>query len=305
MINISKETHPELYLDYKKCVEFCSNIPSTTYNNHVDFHMLWKTIIPFGRKQTLPIKSFITTQNLNNCTLNLWSNVDLSHNEYLKPLLPYVKLRRWDAIKESKDTPLEKHIDKLNLSDDFCWVDGDLFRALCLYKYGGLYHDTDVIFLRDLAPLFNQEFMYTWGLETELISGGMIRLFKESQLGLDILNEISQTQPRIKSADWSAYIVYPRVRTYNKNWTIFPSVFFNTEWHIPNNEVPEDMQALIDSPNPMHLCKHSFSNQLYEGVFSWHWHNGWTFEAEEGSKWQILENKVNKNVIEQLGIYPI
>ncbi len=300
MIDISIETHAELYLDHNRCVEFCKNIPATTYDEHVDFHMLWKVGRPFGRKQIVPVKSFLTTQNLDKCTLNLWSNIDLSDNEYLKPFLPYIKLRTWNAVEEAKGTPLEGDIGKLSLSDSQCWVDGDLFRALCLYKYGGIYHDTDVFFLKDFAPLLNQEFMYTWGLETAFISGGMIRIFKGSKLSVDILREISQINPRQNSADWSGYKVYPKVRQYNEDWTIFPCGFFNTEWQISNEEVGDNAEyrRFISFP----FQKTDYANELYDGVFSWHWHSQWDAEVEEGSKWQILEDKVNRAVEKKYGV---
>lgn len=39
------------------------------------------------------------------------------------------------------------------------------------------------------------------------------------------------------------------------------------------------------------MKKTKYSNQLYDGVFSWHWHNNWNTPIEIGSKWQIIENK--------------
>ncbi len=303
MINISKETHPDLYNNHKKCVEFCKNIPDNTGTDSydlIDFHMLWKEGKPFSRKQILPIKSFLATQNLNNKIFNLWSNVDLTDNEYLKPFLKYIKLQIWDAETVAKDTILESQIYKLKLTDSQCWVDGDLFRALCLYKYGGVYLDADVVFLRDFGPLLDQEFMYTWGLEDRFISGGMIRLFKHSQLVKDILHEISQIDATLNSADWSGYKVYPKVREYNKNWTIFPCTFFNTEWGISNKEVGNNAEYRKFITYP--YKKTDYSNELYDGVFSWHWHSNWDAKIEKGSKWQILEKKINNKIQNKFNI---
>jgi hypothetical protein len=50
------------------------------------------------------------------------------------------------------------------------------------------------------------------------------------------------------------------------------------------------------------LCNNSNNktDHLYDGVFSWHWHNGWREEIEVGSKWEILESRFDKEVKEKI-----
>ena len=45
-------------------------------------------------------------------------------------------------------------------------------RLLVLHKYGGVWVDMDVVFLRDFKPLLDQEWMYMWGSETDFIKEG-------------------------------------------------------------------------------------------------------------------------------------
>ena len=113
MLDITEENSYDLYYNVEECVKFCKSIPNTVHKEHTDYHIFWNVGLPFGRKQMLPIKSFLCTQNLNNSTLNVWSNIDLSDNEYLKPYLPYINVKIWDPIKESQNTPLENRFDLL------------------------------------------------------------------------------------------------------------------------------------------------------------------------------------------------
>lgn len=340
MINISKETHPDLYSDYKKCVQFCKEIEHVDNKKKVNFHILWKEGLPFGRKQAISVKSFLATQNIDNKSLTLWSNKDLSRNKYLKSLIPYINLKYWNPLNEAIGTPLENQIDLLSLEDNQCWVDGDIFRALCLYKYGGVYCDADIVFLRDFGPLLEQEFAYTWGLEENSISGGIIHMHKEGKLATDVIfHIISQDnirdldkaellihidRPSLRnmlrennfwieiqkdvvqqsldmingknSAEWSNGIYYS-IKNNNPDWTIFPCGFFNTEWQIPEEEMEKDKELRKFVTYPFKKTK--YSNELYDGVFAWHWHSNWKARISKGSKWQILEELTEKKFKEK------
>lgn len=303
MLNITEENNTSLYYNVDDCVNFCKKIENIKLKEHVDFHMFWNVGLEFERKQLLPIKSYICTQDLEMTKLNIWSNIDLSNNEYIKPYLNYINLRIWDPIKESKDTLLEGRENILKINDKLNWLAGDLFRILCLHKYGGLYADFDTVFLRDLSPVLNQEFMYKWSFQKNMINGAVIRMYKNSKLSQDLVKELIKIQPAPGSVCWSTQL-YETVRKYNKDWTIFPCGFFNTEWQIkltdseksdPKNK---ELIKFITSP----FKKTDLSNQLYDGVFMWHWHNGWKEEIENGSKWYILEEKYDKIFLEKFKI---
>lgn len=281
MIDINEEKNPELYYDLEKCMYFCKKINNTDYPTMTYFHMFWNVGLPFGRKQTLPIKSFLATQNQNNTKLIVWSNEDLTKNDYFKPFINKVEFKIYCPIEESKGTVLEGKTDILNLSDSRNWSKGDLFRILILHKYGGVYIDFDVVLLRDFAPLLNQEFMYKWGLETNMINGAIMRMFEGSKLTQDLLREIIKGGLYPNSTNWSTDL-YVKVRNYNKEWTVFPSGFFNSEWAD---------RKYYDTP----LLPFKNNNwDWYEGAFSWHWHNKWDDEIEEGSKWEYLESMMDK-----------
>jgi hypothetical protein len=281
------ESCSELYTDGNKALAFAKAIPETIYPEKTNFHFCWRVPGEFGRKQVLAIKSAIVTQNLENVNIILWSNVDLSRNEFIQPILRHIELRIYDPFKEALDTPLES-LRLLTKDDSHHWLGGDLFRLLILYKYGGVYCDQDVVLLRDFAPLLDQEFMYQWGTETinssqnTKINGAVMRMFKQSKLATDLITLLPAMPAGFDSTDWSATL-YGEVRKTNKNWTIFPCAFFNTEW-----------QLFINMGESAHPFKKGIDSNLdFDGAFSWHWHNKWDSVIEKGSKFCRLESKVN------------
>lgn len=285
MIKIDEENNSELYYEnLPACLDFCKSInDDVNINHHTDFHVFWNVGLPFGRKQLLNLKSYLCTQDLKKTKYNLWCNIDITNNQQLRPFLPYINFKIYDPYKEVKGTVLENRMELLQAQDDRNWAKGDLFRLLVLHNYGGVYTDVDVAFLRNFAPLLEQEFMYKWGREKNMINGAIMHMFKGSQLSKQLLFEISRGYSAPGTTIWSTNL-YERVRSYNKNWTVFPSGFFNSEWQDIN----------VDVWNPMK--KYEYSN--YEGSFSWHWHNKWNDDIEVDSKWYSIEQKFN-NIIRE------
>ena len=109
---ISFETHKDLYrfdsLDrIYNSLKFAKELPPSHFSESVNFHFYWRVPKEFERKQALPIKSTIVSQDLTKTKIILWSNVDLKNNEYVKPMLPFIETRIWDLKEQSKDSPLD------------------------------------------------------------------------------------------------------------------------------------------------------------------------------------------------------
>jgi hypothetical protein len=66
--------------------------------------------------------------------------------------------------------------------------------------------------------------------------------------------------------------------------TVFPSPFFNTEWQADPRFKPFE-----NTPN---------SANMYDGAFAWHWHNRWDEPIQEGSKFQRLEARIDRKLLE-------
>lgn len=296
MSTICFTTHRELYLFDStervfESLRYAKNLPTPEWNEETTFHFYWRVPREFGRKQALPVKSAITTQDLSKTKIVLWSNVDLSDNPYVKPMLPFIQHKIWDLNKEIKDTPLENSSTMRGIVDDYlCYLGGDIFRLLCLHKYGGVYIDMDVVVLRDFSPILPHEFMYQWGSSGTTSSepvikqnGAIMRLKANSKLSIDLLEELKTTPAQPNSTCWGTQL-YHKVWNKNKDWLTLPCAWFNTEWGMSKTIQP---------------FKKNFegndSSELFDGAFTWHWHNKWDEPIEDGCKFHILENIVENN----------
>lgn len=287
MINISLESNPDLYsCDIGKCLEFLANIRDEDYqypDNVVNFHLY--TDIK-NEKELLSVKSFIATQNRDKTILNLWTDVDISSNELIKPYLKYVNYRIYNPIKESLGTILEGKQEYLIAKDKRHWMQSGILRFLALSKYGGIWMDMDMVLLRDFKPIMDQEFAYMWENYTDFgrIGGkdqygpcaALISGFKGGEFANKCLNKIVETRIRYNSACFDHELLAKVYREHK--FTVFPSCFFNTEWQMK----PDVSKPIIDG----WFTKNDYSKNLYLQAFSWHWHNS------HRSKWAVgLDSK--------------
>ena len=237
----------------------------------------WPKVRRFGRKQALPVKAFFATQDPSMCSLVLWSDQDLSANEWLQPFLPRLTLRIYDPAVESRGTPLEAYPKIYRQRDSRVYRDGDLFRILVLHNYGGVYADMDTVLLRSLGVLLDQEFVYQWDRFDDMYAPALMRLRKGGDFVRELVQGIVEIPPG--KYNWGRENV-KRAILRGRPITVFPSPFFNTEWQADPGFKP--FERTPESAN------------LYDGAFAWHWHNQWDAPIEEGSKFQILEARIGR-----------
>lgn len=276
-----------LYYDMDAVMSFLRILPNVrTVEHEVDFHAYWKTVRPFGRKQILPIKSFLATQPPN-FHFTLWSNTDLTTNELLRPWLPYITFKLYNPVKEGRYTILEGK-PQLQQDDYLVFSGGDLFRALILHKYGGVYVDMDSVFMRSFDPLFGAQFMYKWSFQPTMISSAVMYLYAQSQLSLELLRGIIEIPAG--GTNWGCV---NNMRAFAvKPFRVLPCAFFNPEWQI--RLTPEEKLASPDFAEPFKV--NAWTNNMYEGSFIWHWHNRWDEPIQPGCKFEILEKQVEEKL---------
>ena len=272
-------------IHYINSLEFAKKMINN--DDKMVFHCFWRVPRDFGRKQAAVIKSIITSHKdqLHNIEINLWSNIDLSSNEYVKEFIEFINFRIWNLSNEIKGTTLED-CGFLNISDNLCYLEGDLFRLLILSKYGGFYIDMDVIVLRNMSPLNKFEFLYQWGTsgfndsEPNIkMNGAIMRLNNNSEVSKEYLEILKITPPVKDSFAWGTDM-YSKIQS--DIW-VFPGIWFNSEWGFEETSL-----------NPFNKVE---NYSLFDGAFTWHWHNRWDSEIEEGSKFEILESMINKEFL--------
>lgn len=277
---------------YEKSLEFAKMLPNSN-NENLIFHLFWRVPKDFGFKQCSVIKSIIASHihKLNKIEINLWSNVNLSNNKFFQEISNYVNLKIWNLQEEIKGTILERcfFLNDENVHDSLCYLEGDLFRLLTLHKYGGFYIDMDVLVLRDMTPLNSYEFLYQWGptgfkcfhtntIDTNLrMNGAIMRLNKNSDLSLEFLEILSSTPPAKNVPVWGSYLYSKTVRN---SVLALPCIWFNSEWGYEDTTFEP-------------FKKHD-NIKMFDGAFTWHWHNRWDENIENGSKFDLIYNKIQK-----------
>jgi hypothetical protein len=290
LIPIALSTHYELYHDWRKALEFCRALPDVPPPSPVNFHMFWRersgrwwpALRPFGRKQALPVKAFLATQDVEQCTLTLWSDTDLSDNPWLRPYLSRLTLRVYDVAREAQGTPLEAHPRVYRQRDARVYRDGDLFRVLVLFKYGGVYADMDTVLLRSLGVFLDQEFVYQWDRFDDLYAPALMHLRQGGAFARELVQGLIEIAPG--KYNWGRENVKRAIHR-GRVITVFPSPFFNTEWQA--DPAFEPFKRTPASAN------------LYEGAFAWHWHNKWDDPIEPGSKFARLEATIDARLAAQ------
>jgi hypothetical protein len=290
LIAVSLETHRELYHDWRQALAFCRMLPDVSPPAPVRFHFywrerhgrLWRTVRPFGRKQALPIKAFLATQDRARCAATLWSDRDLSDNDWVQPLLPHITLKVYDAAAEACGTPLESHPRVYAQQDARAYRDGDLFRSLILYKYGGVYVDMDVVLLRSLGVFLDQEFVYQWDRFDDMYVSALTHVRAGSPFARELVEGLIVLRPG--KYNWGRENIR-RAFERGHRITVFPSPFFDTDWQAHSTFTP-----FANTPE---------TADLYDGAFAWHWHNQWDAPIEPGCKFERLERRMEQRLVEQ------
>jgi hypothetical protein len=308
MIDIKFKTHPECYIDYKKCLKFLSEIDEEKHEypeGITPFHVYTEVRTD---KELECIKSFLATQNLEKTKLIVWSDYNIEDNAMIQPYKEYLDLRVWDVAEEAKGTPLEgvdTHINVDPQKNDFWWMTSGIFRFLALYKYGGIYADVDMIFLRDFKPILGQNFAYQWGSSLDfpkefLDSGdcfGPCAAMLGANKGEKYIEDCMQTLIKTPVIGGTCFDEDMLAKVYcidHDGFTIFPSPFFNIEWLMNTTNRPERKRA----GECMFDHRDFTKDYLFLDSFAWHWHNSSNKNkvVQPGSKFDMLRDITNKRL---------
>ena len=111
------------------------------------------------------------------------------------PFAPHLTCRVYDPAAEVRGTPLEHWPALYGQQDHRVWRDGDLFRILALHNYGGVYVDMDMVLLRSLGALLDQEFIYQWERFDDMYNGAIMHLRKGSAFARELIAGVMAIPP--------------------------------------------------------------------------------------------------------------
>ncbi|KAL7410799.1 hypothetical protein BDY24DRAFT_398505 [Mrakia frigida] len=188
------------------------------------YHTYWRAdLLPFQERQAWTVKSFLATQSKDHSVLIIWSNGDL---EALSPivrdlLLTYpgrFEVRRVNVGELARGTALEGRWELLlgpgglpggvGRTDKRAWIDGDLVRLLVLWNFGGIWTDMDIIFVRDLHVLMEDEWVTQWDCYDkpyQSLNGALLHFHSHSPYLCTFLTLISLSPPpKPASTTWGS-----------------------------------------------------------------------------------------------------
>lgn len=298
---MSLETHPDLYVDYRKGLTFLNKVSKLSYAHPEEttfFHVYTEVRTP---KELLCIKSYLATQSLNKTKLIVWSDYDISEQENIQPFKDLVDFRVYDPAELAKGTPLEEVESHLGTGGDHNhWMSSGVMRFLVLYKFGGIYFDMDMVLLRDFRPILGQDFAYQWGSSIDFAkehrgqenSYGPCAALMGAVKGSDFIEDCMQQLIKTPATGGTCYDEDMLAYVYAKRpFTVFPSTFFNTEWLV--SKVSKAASEKAD--RCMFDEKLEDVEGAYMGAFAWHWHNSSNKHKEivEGSKFDLFDKNMD------------
>ncbi|KAI7903610.1 uncharacterized protein BX663DRAFT_507079 [Cokeromyces recurvatus] len=296
------------------CYDFAALFKPSRYPNRGDqlFHTYWSFNLTnqFGEKEVASLRSFAATQNSNH-TLIVW--VPAEDESHLKDSESWRYLTRSQKMQDrviyktiqpktlTKDTPIEPFVDHwltlVHNGNDGKGRD-DLLRMLVLYKYGGIWFDINTMFVRNLSPLFEHEWIAQGNCLTGMFgnpfTGALFHFHQNSPYVCEVLEGAADlfkarlnvneqtpkryliTGPEIFGSKLY-YRIYRRLLHHGiKPWSILPWCFTDPSQCKHSNSLP----SLFSNSH--------FDEKRVGQIFAYHWKNKWT--AKPGTIFKFLDS---------------
>jgi len=281
-----------LYTDthkYKETIEMANNLTGT-YEDPVLYHCFWNGKL--NEKHYISILScfYFNVLNKPNRKIILLTNSPFEDNDILRVISQFCEVRYFDFSEELKDTGISDEISKTN---DVYQFKSDRIRYVLLYKYGGIWFDLDMFFLRSLDPIFNafenEICVYTWADSNYPNGAFFMSLKKNSEKMLDFINYLINRNLGYGFQDYF----------YQKNHLTFDTpldiLVLPCSWF--DGGFLYDFPDFIDGNKEFFKSVNGIINidTFAKGAFCYHWHNRWYNNVEEMSYFDQLTNDlVNK-----------
>lgn len=285
------------------CYEYAALLKSnsTPPLPSVIYHTFWSSrFTSFSDDQVASLRSFIATQS-SSATLYLWISAEdhavLKQSKSWQTIsTPHrIDIKIIDSETESliHDTPLASSWQLHNINEI-----KHLLRLATLYRYGGVWFDLEVLFLRDMAPLLGQEWLsQAHCLESSYSStsgsryeGVFLHFFKGSPYLCEMMTEanaqLTHTSPLHQLPSLGSHLyarIYHRLLEHRmQTWAVLPWCFTDPSQCLAKNSLPSVFRNA------------RFDNNMLSSVFAYHWHKSWT--SSPGSIYKFLVSQHKESV---------
>ena len=266
------------------------------------YHTFWR--IDEGKPHhlrvlILQILSFLATQDTSQSKFIIWLQDPFSDHvnktliskfgKYFKSQIVNVEILNFKEL--CSNGVFSKRFDKCSSTSNYNSVAfSDFVGFLVLYKYGGIYTDGDVFYLRDMRPFWNKNFVHRWSFtedyNTAIMGLNLNRSKAIDDLYANILqidNLISKFFIDLVGAFYPARI-RDSVRVLNgniyhyKDFEVFHSIMFDPAWLCNDGVLPRFNNVTVcvfkEFYDTVITSKEFKIDQFYGGAFSFHLHLG-------------------------------
>ncbi|KAI8880745.1 hypothetical protein K501DRAFT_190524 [Backusella circina FSU 941] len=250
------------------CYDFASTLKSSIkqHQQHKTlFHTYWDSKV-LTDKHIDTIRSFLATQDLDHSQLVIWT-LDKAVLEQQIPKDEHIIIH--DAASLVDAIPI-----KSNSKD---WI-----QLTSLYKYGGVWFDMEVLFIRDMSPLLTQEWITEGGCKTkDFFNGIFVHFFKNSRYLCEVMHQFKQERSLAQAYQ---HTYHQLLENRIEPWSILPWCYTDPSNCQRSNSLPSAFQSNVD-----------FSKSNLQKVFAYHYHSS-LWNAKPGTLYKYLVNQ-HKNKI--------
>lgn len=282
------------------------------YNGSQTFHTYWSSNLTsdFNEKPTATLRSFAATQSANH-TMILWipaeDEYQLIHSDGWTKLIKNTERINYRVIQPkelTKGTAIEPYVDiwrtLVSENNDGTYRD-DLLRMLVLYQHGGVWFDLDTMFVRDLGPLFEHEWIAQGNCNTGMFgnpfTGALFHFHQRSPYACEVLEgaaDLFKARENVTRGITDVpkrylvegpeifgsklyYRIYRRLLHHRiKPWSILPWCFTDPSQCKRSNSLP----SLFSNAD--------FDEGQVKKVFAYHWRDRWS--SSPGTLFNYLDS---------------
>ena len=235
------------------------------------YHCFWKGIM--SELPLISLKSLLISQSP---PFEVWiwmTAEELKANRTSIDLferVPNVRFREFSVEREVQNTSLEKYAKLLkDGTSRNPTKQSNGLRMLALSKYGGIYFDLDVLFLKDLRPLCNVEFCYQWS-NRPFANNAIMHAFK----GSPDIRFLLERGLKINSLRPAKLFRFAELKGRLNQWVVFPSFLFDPVWicndlRKKQNNYCNRVDDFFKKEIPIKLA------DFFPEAYAYHWHNRW------------------------------
>ena len=266
---------------YEESIKEATALKIRAFEKDIVFHAYWDGELSDLHLISVKTCWYFNVQGYNNRKIIVWVKKKIE-TDALKEISKYAEVKCFDFELESVATPFYDREFFVNYRPSYY---SDLVRYTLLSKYGGLWFDLDIFFLRSMDPVLTKfgddVFLYRWGEQN--FPNGAIYYSPEPNYG----NMDSAIDEFIRNNKGFGFNETKIGFDSELNMNVLPCSWFDGAW-VKGNPYLDSFDKFFYK-NRKKFTLETF----FPGAFCFHWHNRWNFPINQGSIISDLYAEVN------------